>query len=65
MGKTRIIYCKDSKRKEQHPNVTFDFLGYTFKPRVVKSKYEYGYFSGFLPAIAEKSKKAISKEIRH
>ena len=26
--KTKIVYCKDGKRKGTYPNVTFDFLGY-------------------------------------
>src|SRR5688500_9512670 len=31
--KTKLVYCKDSNRRKEHPNVSFDFLGYTFKPR--------------------------------
>ena len=26
--KTKVVYCKDGKRKGQYPNVKFDFLGY-------------------------------------
>ncbi|MCM5690707.1 reverse transcriptase domain-containing protein, partial [Sinorhizobium meliloti] len=26
--KTKIVYCKDQRRREAYPNVTFDFLGY-------------------------------------
>jgi RNA-directed DNA polymerase len=25
--KTKIVYCKDKKRKGTYPNVKFDFLG--------------------------------------
>ncbi len=28
--KTKIVYCKDQRRREAYPNVTFDFLGYQF-----------------------------------
>jgi group II intron reverse transcriptase/maturase len=35
--KTKIVYCKDGRRKGAHPNVSFDFLGYCFRPRRVKS----------------------------
>ena len=28
--KTKIVYCKDGKRKGMYPNVGFDFLGYGF-----------------------------------
>ena len=30
--KTKIVYCKDSNRKGNYPNVSFDFLGYCFRP---------------------------------
>ena len=32
--KTKIVYCKDSNRKGNYPNVKFDFLGYCFRPRL-------------------------------
>ena len=32
--KTKIVYCKDGKRKGQYENTSFDFLGYTFRRRV-------------------------------
>jgi len=31
--KTKIVYCKDKKRKAKYPNFKFDFLGYCFRPR--------------------------------
>ena len=34
--KTKIVYCKDTNRKEEWENTLFDFLGYTFRPRIVK-----------------------------
>ena len=33
--KTKIIYCKDGKRKGKYPNIKFDFLGYRFRPQKV------------------------------
>lgn len=63
LEKTRIVYCKDDDRKGNYPNTSFDFLGYTFKPRGAKNKYG-KYFTSFLPAIAEKAKKEIRKEVR-
>jgi RNA-directed DNA polymerase len=27
--KTKIVYCKDNRRRGDYPNVTFDFLGYS------------------------------------
>src|SRR2546430_10908110 len=35
--KTKVVYCKDGKRKGMYPNVGFDFLGYGFRPRRVRS----------------------------
>ncbi|HZC00722.1 MAG TPA: hypothetical protein VE844_04970 [Gammaproteobacteria bacterium] len=37
-AKTRIVYCKDGSPKGQYPNTQFDFLGYTFRARVVKNR---------------------------
>jgi RNA-directed DNA polymerase len=63
LDKTRIVYCKDEGRKGNHEHTSFDFLGYTFRPRQAKNKYG-KYFTNFLPAIGEKAKKSIRKEVR-
>ncbi|MCY6355885.1 group II intron reverse transcriptase/maturase [Clostridium sp. ZS2-4] len=63
LDKTKIVYCKDDDRKGTYQNISFDFLGYTFKPRGAKNKYG-KYFTSFLPAIADKAKKSIRKEVR-
>jgi len=61
--KTKIVYCKDVDRPQRYPNVSFDFLGYSFRSR--KSKNKNGkYFTGFLPAVSDKAKKAIREKIR-
>lgn len=61
--KTRIVYCKDKNRKGDYSVITFDFLGYTFRPRrCVNRKGEV--HPNFLPAISRASKKAINREIR-
>ena len=61
--KTRIIYCKDSNRKDDYPVTSFTFLGYTFRPRQVKDKYGRGYVS-FVPAVSQESLKAMRQTIR-
>jgi group II intron reverse transcriptase/maturase len=33
--KTRIVYCKDDRRRGKSETVMFDFLGYCFRPRSV------------------------------
>lgn len=62
LDKTRIVYCKDEDRKGDYENTSFDFLGYTFRPRGAKNKYG-KYFTSFLPAMSNKAKKAIRKEV--
>jgi RNA-directed DNA polymerase len=62
--KTRIVYCKNSRRKENYEEVAFDFLGYTFRPRETRNKRTGRIFTGFLPAISQKSKKHIHESIR-
>ena len=61
--KTRIIYCKDKNRVLNHEHISFDFLGYTFKPRRCVDKKGVVH-PNFLPAISRDAQKAISKTIR-
>jgi RNA-directed DNA polymerase len=63
LRKTQIVYCKDDRRKGKYSRVKFDFLGFTFQPRLVKGPYV-GIFVGFTPAISNKASKAIRDEIR-
>lgn len=35
--KTKIVYCKDDNRKGDYTEKKFDFLGFTFRPRLVKN----------------------------
>jgi RNA-directed DNA polymerase len=61
--KSGIIYCKDKNRKEEFDRISFDFLGFTFRPRrCVNGKGLV--HPNFLPAISRASKKAIYREIR-
>jgi RNA-directed DNA polymerase len=63
LQKTRIVYCKDDRRKGNYPGVKFDFLGFSFQPRLVEGPFV-GVFVGFTPAISNKATKAIRDEIR-
>lgn len=61
--KTKIVYCKDGDRTKKHSVTSFDFLGYTFRPR--RSKNRWGkYFINFSPAMSAKAGKAIRQEVR-
>lgn len=35
--KTKIVYCKDGTRKDRYPNVSFEYLGSSFRSRRVKT----------------------------
>ena len=61
--KTRIVCCNKRRRKESYPNEEFDFLGFTFRTRLNKSK-EGIFFAGFNPAVSNKAKKSINGQIK-
>ena len=63
LQKTRIIYCKDSYRKGSYTNESFDFLGFTFRPRLSKTRHG-KYFVNFSPAVSNKATKAMRQTIR-
>ncbi len=61
--KTKIVYCKDDDRKENYSIISFDFLGYTFRPR--RSKNRWGkFFINFSPAVSNKAIRKMCKEVR-
>jgi RNA-directed DNA polymerase len=62
--KTQIVYCKDGSRKEKQPNKKFDFLGYTFRPRVVKNRKRNSMFVAFTPAVSSKALKSMRQRVR-
>ena len=62
--KTRIVYCKDTNRRDSYPDVTFDFLGYTFQPRLAAWHGGKQFGVSFLPAAAGKALKEIRRVIR-
>ncbi len=61
--KTKIVYCKDSNRAGKHKQISFDFLGYTFKPREAVNPRGQR-FTGFSPAMSGKSFKQIMGVVR-
>ena len=61
--KTQVVYCKDTNRRGDHPILQFDFLGYSFRPRLAKWRGEL-YGVSYLPAASPKALKAIRQAIR-
>ena len=61
--KTKIVYCKDADRRDDHEVTSFTFLGYEFRPRLAKNKHG-KHFVSFLPAVSKEAMKAMGREIR-
>jgi len=62
--KTRIVYCKDDRRKGSYPNVKFDFLGYEFRPRATWGTQSGRVFCGFTPAVSPSALKTMRAAVR-
>ena len=62
--KTKVVYCKDGKRRGKYPNVKFDFLGYCFRPRLVRRFRDNSLFGGFNPAVSPSAMKTMRETIR-
>ena len=62
--KTKIVYCKDGSRKGRYPNTKFDFLGYTFRPRIVKNRKRNSLFVSFTPAVSATALKTMREKTR-
>jgi len=61
--KTRIVYCKRSGREGDYDKVSFDFLGYTFKPRGTRGR-DGRRFLGFNPGVSNKAVQRMNSEIK-
>jgi RNA-directed DNA polymerase len=61
--KTKVVYCKDGDRRGHYPNEKFDFLGFTFRPRLAKF-WEGKYGVNFSPAVSAKAMKSMRATIR-
>jgi len=61
--KTKVVYCKDGKRRGDFEQTSFTFLGYTFRPRSARGK-DGRKFTSFLPAISKDALKEISAQVR-
>lgn len=61
--KTKVVYCKDKKRRADHEHTSFTFLGYTFAPRPAQGK-DGTVFTGFLPAVSREALTAMGRQVR-
>ena len=60
--KTRVVYCKDGKRRGNHEHTSFTFLGYCFRARKVPDRND-GYFTSFLPAMSPEALKVKGEQL--
>lgn len=64
LDKSKIVFCR--RNNEPIPNnaeTSFVFLGYCFRPRLVKSRQGI-YFMGFTPAVSVEAARAFREKIR-
>jgi hypothetical protein len=61
--KTKIVYCKDGKRRGSYEHTSFTYLGFTFRARAARAKNGKK-FTSFLPAISTDALNKISGEVR-
>jgi RNA-directed DNA polymerase len=61
--KTKVVYCADSNRRAVHPQIQFDFLGFSFRPRRAKNRGG-RIFTCFLPAVSPQALKRMRAQIR-
>ena len=64
-AKTKIVYCRDYRRKGSYPEVKFDFLGYSFQPRSARSRKTGNLFLGYDCAISISSRKRIADKLEN
>lgn len=61
--KTKVVYCRDHRRRRNYEEVSFDFLGFCFRPRSVKGPSQ-KMFCGFTPAVSKSALNAMREAIR-
>ena len=54
--KTKIVYCKDNRRRGYHDQILFDFLGYSFRPRKTMNKAQHKVMMGLNVTLAQWAK---------
>ncbi len=62
LQKTQIVYGKRDGRGKDYPRQKFDFLGFTFRPRITKGRF--GIFIGFNPAVSKRAKRKMNQRIK-
>lgn len=61
-AKTKIVYCKDYRRRQNHEQVQFGFLGFSYQPRQTQIKGNR--FMAFTAEVSKENQKKIRESIR-
>lgn len=61
--KTKVVYCKDGKRRGSYQDTSFTFLGYTFRARAARGRGG-KVFTSFLPAVSKDALKRLTLTVR-
>ena len=61
--KTQIVCCHVGNQQHTQVSKKFDFLGYCFRPRLVRNRYR-KLFVSFTPAISPRAAKRIRQQVR-
>ena len=61
--KTKVVYCKDGKRRADHEHTEFTFLGFTFRARAARGRGG-EIFTSFLPAVSKQALGNMSRTLR-
>jgi RNA-directed DNA polymerase len=62
--KTRVVYCRDGRRRGEHEHTSLTFLGFAFRARKARNSRDGSYFTRFLPAISTEALKAKGARLR-
>lgn len=64
-AKTKIVYCKDYRRKEKQAEVKFEFLGFSYQPRARQSQRQEGTtYLAYTAEISQSNQKRLRMIIR-
>lgn len=61
-GKTKMVYCRNILYRQKHKNSSFDFLGYTFKPKICQTRPQPMLL--FVPSMSEASMKSVRTKVK-
>lgn len=63
-SKTKVVYCKDYKRKGAYEEIKFEFLGFSYQPRSRQSPDKRNSYLAFTAEISESNSSRIREAIR-